>query len=486
MHAIILLLATSGLRISEALHLTLEDVDLDDGVLSIHQSKFRKSRLVPLSPGTVAALRRYHGARVAVAPAGSSAAFFISGRGKAYSTDCVQGMFRTIATQTGLRGPKGRGPRLHDLRATFAVTRLLEWYRDGGNVMARLPLLSAYLGHASVMSTQSLPTLLRGFFEDYLAAQRDVSPNTIFAYRDSIKLFLRFAARQSGRQVIRLRLTDLGPTTVLSFLDHLEVERRNCVATRNCRLVAVHRFFGYVAEIDPRHAELCRRVVDIPVKKTASSAMTYLDRNEVKALLAAPSLVHRLARRDLALLTLLYNTGARASETVALNVKDVRFEPPTQVHISGKGRKERACPLWQETIDALRAYLQQRNNGNQPEAPLFLNAHRKRLSRFGVLTILKRHVAAGAMQQPSLATKRISPHTMRHTAAMHLLQSGVELNVIKSWLGHVSITTTSQYIEIDMQMKREAIERCAPPVPVPAGASPWRRRKDIIQWLEDL
>jgi integrase len=154
MHAIILLLATSGLRISEALHLTLEDVDLDDGVLSIHQSKFRKSRLVPLSPGTVAALRRYHGARVAVAPASSSAAFFISGRGKGYSTDCVQGMFRAIATQTGLRGPKGRGPRLHDLRATFAVTRLLEWYRDGDNVMARLPLLSAYLGHACVSDTE--------------------------------------------------------------------------------------------------------------------------------------------------------------------------------------------------------------------------------------------------------------------------------------------------------------------------------------------
>jgi site-specific recombinase XerD len=336
------------------------------------------------------------------------------------------------------------------------------------------------------MSTQSLPTLLRGFFEDYLAAQRDVSPNTIFAYRDSIKLFLRFAARQSGRQVIRLRLTDLGPTTVLSFLDHLEVERRNCVATRNCRLVAIHRFFAYVAEIDPRHAELCRRILDIPVKKTASSAMTYLDRNEVKALLTAPSLAHRLARRDIALLTLLYNTGARASEAVALNIKDVRFESPTQVRISGKGRKERACPLWQETVDVLRAYLLQRNNGNQPDAPLFLNAHRKRLSRFGVLTILKRHVAAAAMQQPSLATKRISPHTMRHTAAMHLLQSGVELNVIKSWLGHVSITTTSQYIEIDMQMKREAIERCTPPVPVPAGASPWRCRKDIIQWLEDL
>jgi len=337
------------------------------------------------------------------------------------------------------------------------------------------------------MSTQtSLPTLLRGFFEDYLAAQLDVSPNTIFAYRDSIKLFLRFAARRNGRQVIRLRLNDLGPTTVLSFLDYLEVKRRNCVATRNCRLVAIHRFFGYVADTDPRHADLCRRVLDIPVKKTTSSAMTYLDREEVKALLAAPLPAHRLGRRDIALLTFLYNTGARASEAVALNVKDVRFEPPTQVRIFGKGRKERACPLWQETVDALRAYLQQRNNGDRPDASLFLNAHNKRISRFGVVTILKRHVAAAVAQQPSLANKRISPHTMRHTAAMHLLQSGVELNVIKSWLGHVSITTTSQYIEIDMEMKRKAIERCTPPVPVPTGDSPWRHRQDIIQWLEDL
>lgn len=154
MHAIILLLATSGLRISEALHLTLDEVDLDDGVLSIRQSKFRKSRLVPLSPGTVDALRRYHRIRVAVAPAEPSAAFFISGRGKAYSMSCVQGMFRAIAIQAGLRGPKGRGPRLHDLRATFAVTRLLEWYRDGDNVMARLPLLSTYLGHACVSDTE--------------------------------------------------------------------------------------------------------------------------------------------------------------------------------------------------------------------------------------------------------------------------------------------------------------------------------------------
>jgi integrase/recombinase XerD len=169
-----------------------------------------------------------------------------------------------------------------------------------------------------------------------------------------------------------------------------------------------------------------------------------------------------------------------------LNIKDLRPETPAQVRILGKGRKERFCPLWQETTDALSAYLHQRLDGSQLDAPLFLNAHRARITRFGVLTIVKRHVAAATAQKASLATKAISPHTLRHTAAMHLLQSGVELNVIKSWLGHVSITTTSQYVEIDMQMKREAIERCSPPVPALAGDRPWRCRQDIIQWLEDL
>jgi site-specific recombinase XerD len=337
------------------------------------------------------------------------------------------------------------------------------------------------------MSTKaSLPTLLRGFFEVYLAGQRDVSSNTVFAYRDSIKLLLRFAARRTGRQVIRLRLDDLGAETVLAFLAYLEAERKNCVATRNCRLVAVHRFFAYVADVDPQHADLCRRVLDIPIKKAVSSTMTYLDRDEMKALLAAPRSSYRLGTRDSALLIFLYNTGARASEAVGVNIKDVRFDAPALVHILGKGRKERTCPLWPETVEAIQAYLLQRDDRKQPDAPLFMNAHRRRLGRFGVVTILKRHVAKAAAHRPSLAAKRISPHTLRHTAAMHLLQSGVETNVIKSWLGHVSVTTTSQYIEIDMAMKREAIERCSPPVPEPAGEIPWRSRQDIIDWLEDL
>jgi integrase/recombinase XerD len=173
---------------------------------------------------------------------------------------------------------------------------------------------------------------------------------------------------------------------------------------------------------------------------------------------------------------------------VQLNIKDLHLDTPSQVRILGKGRKERICPLWQETSDALRGYLRQRADGAQPDAPLFLNAHGERITRFGVGTILKRNVTVAAATLASLDAKSVSPHTLRHTTALHLLQSGVELNVIKSRLGHVSITTTSEYIEIDMTMKREAIERCAPPVPGPGpeGESRWHASKDIIQWLEDL
>jgi integrase/recombinase XerD len=212
----------------------------------------------------------------------------------------------------------------------------------------------------------------------------------------------------------------------------------------------------------------------------------YLDQNEVKTLLAVPSARDRLGLRDRALLTLLYNSGARATEIVQLSIKDLRLDTPIQVRILGKGRKERVCPLWQETAGALRAYLGQRADGTQPDAPLFLNAHGNRITRFGVGTILKHNVAVAATNLASLAAKPVSPHTLRHTTALHLLQSGVELNVIKSWLGHVSITTTSEYIEIDMAMKRKAIERCPPLVPDPEGESRWHANKDIIQWLEDL
>lgn len=335
-------------------------------------------------------------------------------------------------------------------------------------------------------NTSSLPTLLRGFFEDYLTGQRDLSPNTILAYRDGFMLFLRFAAKRCNRQVIRLRLEDLGPPTLRAFLEHLETERGNCVATRNYRLVAIHRFFAYVVAREPFYAQLCRQVMDIPIKKTTTSAVAYLDRDEIKAVLGAPDLSHPLGLRDVALLTFLYNTGARVSEVTAMNVGDVRLETPAQVRILGKGRKERLCPLWSETAATLRAHLAQRQLLDNIEQAVFVNARGQRITRHGVNVIIQRHIATAAETQSSLKRKRFGPHTFRHTTAMHLLQAGVELNVIRAWLGHVSITTTSQYIEIDMKMKREALERCSSPVPTPSGKSPWHTRDDIIQWLHDL
>jgi site-specific recombinase XerD len=330
-----------------------------------------------------------------------------------------------------------------------------------------------------------LPTLMQGFFQDYLAGQRDLSPNTIMAYRDTFKLLLQFAAKHCNRQVIQLDIEDLGPATVRSFLDHLETERRNCVATRNYRLVAIHRFFAYAATCDPALLHLCRRVMEVPIKKTRTCPMTYLERHEIQAVLASPNRSHPLGLRDLALLTFLYNTGSRVSELVALDVTDVRMETPPQVRILGKGRKLRWCPLWPETTTVLRLYLQQREIGDQVAVPLFVNARGHRITRHGINVIIQRHVAA-APNCPSLKAKHIGPHTFRHTAAMHLLQAGVELNVIRAWLGHVSITTTSQYIEIDMKMKHEALKRCPPPVRIPTGRTPWHSRKDIIQWLRDL
>lgn len=335
-------------------------------------------------------------------------------------------------------------------------------------------------------TANSLPTLLHSFFEDHLVGQRDVSSNTVMAYRDAFLLFLRFAAKRSHRQVVRLQIEDLGPATLQDFLNHLESERKNCVATRNCRLVAIHRFFAYVAACEPLHAQLCRKILDIPIKKTTTCPMTYLERDEIKALLGAPELSRPLGLRDLALLTFLYNTGARVSEAIALDVPDVRFDMPAQVLISGKGRKQRWCPLWTETIEKLKAYLQQRRLNDRSPQPLFVNARGQRISRYGVNVIIQRHLRTAAKKQRSLERKQIGPHTFRHTAAMHLLQAGVELNVIRAWLGHVSITTTSQYIEIDMKMKREALQRCEPLAPAPLQNNSWHLRQDLIQWLHDL
>jgi len=331
-----------------------------------------------------------------------------------------------------------------------------------------------------------LARLIQSFFDDYLRAQRGVSPHTMLAYRDALKLCLQFAARRHGKEVARLHFTDLDAATVLAFLRHLETERGNSASTRNHRLIALHRFFAYAASVSPEWTQQCAQILAIPLKRTDHSLLGYLEPDELRYLFDQVNAATLQGRRDLALLRVLYNTGARAQEVIDLRVGSVQWARPYQVRLLGKGRKERICPLWPETVTSLRQYLEARGSNGDPSAPLFLNQHGQRLTRFGLHYLIRKYAARAAQDRPALNAKHISPHTFRHTTAMHLLQSGVELNVIRAWLGHSSLETTSQYIEVDLAMKRRAIEACEPHARPSKRAAPWQRRQDILAWLESL
>lgn len=334
------------------------------------------------------------------------------------------------------------------------------------------------------MLTNTLPYLLQNFFRVHLVARRNLSQHTVRAYRDTFVLLLRFAASRTGRDVVALDLASLDPPTVLAFLEDLEATRGNGIRTRNARLAAIRSFFRYVATEEPAEMALCQAILDIPFKRGAQYAITCLAREEIGYLLDAPNCSQPDGRRDAALLWFLYNTGARAQEVVDTRLSAVRFSAPAQVRLFGKGRKERLCPLWGETIERLRHMLRDRQADENADQPLFLNATGRPLTRFGLRFIVRRSVASAAASHPELARKLISPHTFRHTTALHLLQSGVELNVVRSWLGHASIETTHTYIEIDMEMKRAALAATSPPT---EGINqPHWRQPDILAWLETL
>ncbi|MDP2947995.1 MAG: tyrosine-type recombinase/integrase [Chloroflexota bacterium] len=335
-----------------------------------------------------------------------------------------------------------------------------------------------------MMLTDPLPRLLQDFFRLHLVARRNLSQHTVRAYRDTLVLLLRFAASRTGRDVVALELTSLDPPTVFAFLEDLEATRGNGIRTRNSRLAAIHSFFHYVAAEEPAAAALCRAILGIPFKRGTQSSITSLAREEIGYLLGAPDCSRPEGRRDAALLWFLYNTGARAQEVVDTRLSAVRFDAPAQVRLHGKGRKERLCPLWSETVQRLRHMLRDRQADQNADQPLFLNAAGRPLTRFGLRFIVRRCVASAAASHPELARKPISPHTFRHTTALHLLQSGVELNVVRSWLGHASIETTHAYMEIDMEMKRAAL---AATTPQADGISqPRWRQPDILAWLETL
>jgi site-specific recombinase XerD len=328
---------------------------------------------------------------------------------------------------------------------------------------------------------------IRGFFEQHLLSQRGLSGHTVLAYRDTMKLFLEFVCRRHRKTCTALTLDDLTADAVRGFLDHLERVRKNSVPTRNARLAAIHAFFNYLASIDPRHMAQAQTILAVPFKRQSHRVAGYLEQDEVLKIFAAIDGRTLQGQRDDALLRLLYNTGMRVQELVDLDVNHLRFSRPHTVRIYGKGRKERTCPLWKETTAALKAYLEKRGVRLDDATPLFVNSEGNRLTRFGVRYIIARRVSEAANACPSLLTRRVTPHTFRHTTAMHLLQSNVDLNMIRSWLGHASIETTNGYVEIDLEMKRKTLQSVEKLIPKKATArNSWQKNDEVLSWLAKL
>jgi len=283
---------------------------------------------------------------------------------------------------------------------------------------------------------------LHTFFHEYLTSQRNVSPHTVLSYRDALKLFLRFAAAQAGRTVDELALADLGVELVLAFLNHLEHERKNSIATRNARLAGLHVFYRHVAARDPAHLELCQRVLAVPVKRAPRRAVDYLEREELDAILGSVDRTTPEGRRDYALLAFAYQTGTRVEEIVSVRACDVELDVLPQVRLWGKGRKQRIIPLWPSTAALLRAWMDERRIDPRGTAPIFVNLRGRQLTRWGVRYLVQKYACAAAKVAPTIAAKRIHPHVLRHTTAVHMLDAGADPSAIRDLFGHASAETT--------------------------------------------
>lgn len=338
----------------------------------------------------------------------------------------------------------------------------------------------------NALGPNALARTLRGFFADHLPRVRGSSPHTVLSYRDSLVLFLRFVADRRTRSVCQLDLDDLGPSQVLDFLQHLETDRHNLVATRNVRLAAIHAFFRYCATEAPERVEQCQRVLAVPFKRSGSRPIEYFDYPEIEAVLASTNRTTADGRRDYALLATMFNTGARVQEIVALCVRDFQLDALPHVRLYGKGRKERLCPLWRQTADILRAWLGERGRDAPLDQPVFRNHRGGRLTRFGVRYLLKKYCTRAKVGTPTLGTKRLHPHSMRHSTAVHLLRAGVDITTISHWLGHASVTTTNRYATVDLDMKRKAIEQARPTDFGASRLAPWRTDASVLDWLEGL
>ncbi len=331
----------------------------------------------------------------------------------------------------------------------------------------------------------TLAAALRTFLGDYLPHQRAYSTHTILSYRDSLKLLLQFAAGKRGR-VCDLSLARLDAATIRAFLDSLEAIRHNGAATRNVRLSAIHSFFEYLSHEHPEHLQQAQRILAIPFKRTACRLIEYLEADELRTIFELIDRSTPSGRRDYVLLTLMFNTGARVQELVSLKASDFRLATPPSVTFFGKGRKERICPLWPETAHLIKQYFHECDLQPHEPQPAFRNKHGGPLTRFGARLILQRHIQRASQMLPALKRKRIHPHSVRHSTAIHLLKSGVDLSTIAHWMGHSSINTTHKYVTIDLAAKRDAIAKANPLITKSAKTKIWRPGEDLLTWLESL
>jgi integrase/recombinase XerD len=331
------------------------------------------------------------------------------------------------------------------------------------------------------MSTTNFSGLVQAFFTDRLLRQRRASPHTVAGYRDTFRLLLRFAAQRLGKAPSKLSLQDLDTPFVGEFLDYLEKERRNGARSRNTRLAAIHAFFRYVSFQEPAYADQCRRILAIPSKRYERRLIEYLTPEEIEALVAAPDRTTWMGRRDRALLLVAIQTGLRVSELIGLRCHDVVLGTGAYVRCEGKGRKQRCTPLRQEVVEVMTPWLRERPTG--PATPVFPSSRGGPLSRDAVERLVGRHQQTAERQCPSLKRKKVTPHVLRHTAAMQLLQHGIDRSVIALWLGHESVETTQMYLHADLRLKEEALSKVTP-----LDIQPGRFRPDdqLLAFLEGL
>lgn len=328
------------------------------------------------------------------------------------------------------------------------------------------------------------------FFEDFLPGQRGLSPNTVRSYRDAMLLLLQFAAADAKRPIDRLQVADLTAERVAAFLNHLQSERSNGIATRNARLGAIHVFARFLAARMPEALGTLQRVIAVPYKRGAREVpIEYLERAEIEAVLQSIDRSHALGRRDYALFALMFNTGARVQEALDVRRRDVRLEAPPQVRLHGKGNKVRLCPIWPVTAKLLRSYIDELppSDGDPADALLFTNARGGPLTRFGVRYLLRRYVAAAAKVVPSMRDKSIHPHSLRHSTAIALLKSGVDFATISQWLGHAGLNTTMRYARADIDLKRQSIAQVFPDALAPPRGGRFEPDgRDLVGWLRRM